>query len=470
METKEQHHNPPESMTTPQFRGLLDRCIHCGLCLQNCPTYVVMGTEADSPRGRIQLMRAVSDRRIPMDGAFRKHLDLCLSCLSCQSACPSGVQYGKLIDTVHLELAQAHKPGLIERGVRWLGLRQFMPHLSRLRLAAKLFRLYQMVGLQKLVRAINLLPKNLKAMEAILPPLPARHIDYAIAAPAIGEKRGTVLFFYGCLQDAFLGDVNKATIHVLQRNGFEVHFPQAQTCCGAAQVHTGELDLARDLARKNIDAFLAPSPFQGEGWGEGDVPSSSQRDYSPRSEAGRGGRGEDYVAIINNAGGCGAMLKEYAHLLADDPTYAEKAQRFVEKVQDVSEFLAKNLCVPPKGEIRSRVTYSDSCHLRNAQKIVKQPRDLIKAIPGLEYIEMQSPDRCCGSAGVYNIVEVDTANQVLDTRMQDIAATRADTIVVTNTGCHLQLIYGVRKAKLNARVVHLVELLEESYQAERRDA
>ena len=224
---------------------------------------------------------------------------------------------------------------------------------------------------------------------------------------------------------------------MFQRNGFEVHFPQAQTCCGAAQVHTGETELAKDLARKNIDAF---------------------------------GSSQDYIAIINNAGGCGAMLKEYDHLLAEDPAYAEKAKQFVSKVQDVSEFLAKNLCVPPQGEIRARVTYSDSCHLRNAQKIVKPPRDLIKSIPGVTYVEMQSPDRCCGSAGVYNLVEVDTANQVLDMRMQDIAATRADTIVVTNTGCHLQLIYGVRKAKLKARVVHLVELLEESYQAEKRDA
>jgi glycolate oxidase iron-sulfur subunit len=289
-------------MATPRFRGLLDQCIHCGLCLQNCPTYVVLGTEADSPRGRIHLMRAVFDGRIPVDGSFRNHLDLCLSCLSCQTACPSGVNYSALIDTARLTLAQTHKPGMIERAVRWLGLREFMPHLGRLRFAAKLFRLYQWVGLQKLVRAVNLLPKNLKAMEAILPPLPSTHIDYSKPAPALGEKRGTVLFFYGCLQDAFLGDVNKATIRVLQRNGFEVHFPQAQTCCGAAQAHTGEMELTRDLARKNIDAFLEPLPTPGE------VAVANSATV----------RGEGYAAIINNAGGCGAMLKEYAHLLADD--------------------------------------------------------------------------------------------------------------------------------------------------------
>jgi len=419
-------------MTTPQFRHALDQCIHCGLCLQNCPTYVALGKETDSPRGRIQLMRAVSDGRIPLDGAFRDHLDLCLSCLSCQTSCPSVVQYGTLIDTVRLSLAATYTPGRIERFVRWFGLQQFMPHLGRLRFAAKLFRLYQRVGLQKLVRAINLLPKNLKAMEAILPPLPPSYFDYTKPAPAIGQKRGAVAFFYGCLQDAFLGDVNKATIRVLQRNGYEVHFPQAQTCCGAAHEHTGDADGARALARKNIDAFAAGQ----------------------------------YDAIINNAGGCGAMLKEYGHLLADDPAYAEPAKQFVSQVQDISEFLAKNLARAPRGAIKARVTYSDSCHLRNKQKVVKPPRELLRQIPGIELIEMQSPDRCCGSAGVYNLMQVDAANEILDLRMQDIAATNADIIVTTNTGCHLQLIYGVRKAGLKARVAHLVELLDESYARE----
>jgi len=400
------------------------------MCLQNCPTYVVLGKEADSPRGRIQLMRAVADGCIGLDGAVREHLDLCLACLSCQTACPSGVNYGTLMDTMRLTLADSHTPGLIERFVRWLGLKQMMPHLNRLRFVARLFRLYQLVGLQKLVRAINRLPKPLKAMEALLPPLPANHFDYSHFAPAMGEKRGTVAFFYGCLQDAFLGDVNKATIRVLQRNGFEVHFPQMQTCCGAAHLHTGDQASARELARKNIDAFM-----QGE-----------------------------YVAIINNAGGCGAMLKEYAHLLADDPVYAERAQQFVSQVQDISEFLANHLVRQPQGTIKARVTYSDSCHLRNAQKVIKQPRELLKRIPGIELIEMQSPDRCCGSAGVYNLMHIDMANDILDLRMQDIAATNADIIVTTNTGCHLQLIYGVRKAGLNARVMHLVELLDQSYE------
>lgn len=456
----ESTHTPPSAMNTPQFRTLTEQCIHCGMCLQNCPTYVVLGKEADSPRGRIQLMRAVSDGRISLDGAFRDHLDLCLSCLSCQTACPSGVQYGTLIDTVRLTLAETYTPGRIEKFVRWFGLQQFMPYLGRLRFAARLFKLYQLVGLQKLVRAIDLLPKNLKAMEAILPPLPASHYDYSRPAPALGQKHGTVAFFYGCLQDAFLGDVNKATIRVLQRNGYEVHFPQTQTCCGAAHDHTGDANGARALARKNIDAFLRSSLVEKGGrWHDFDV---AQMPQDGRAIEDGGG----YDAIINNAGGCGAMLKEYAHLLADDPAYAEKAKQFVNQVQDISEFLAKHLARAPQGRIEARVTYSDSCHLRNKQKIIKQPRELLKQIPGVELIEMQSPDRCCGSAGVYNLMQVDSANEILDTRMQGIAATNADIIVTTNTGCHMQLIYGVRKAKLNARVMHLVELLDESYAKE----
>jgi glycolate oxidase iron-sulfur subunit len=336
-----------------------------------------------------------------------------------------------------MTLAQTRKPGLIARGARWVGLRQAMPYVNRLRAAARLLRLYQRAGLQRLVRSLDILPSQFAAMENILPPLSSGHYDYAVPAPAVGERRGTVALFYGCLQDAFLAEVNAATVHVLQRNGFQVCFPPGQTCCGAAQLHVGETELARDLARKNIDAFLASAPAAG-----------------------------GYTAIVDNAGGCGAVLKEYAAILQDDLAYAEKAQRFVAMVQDVAEFLAAHRNVPPKGFVKSRVTYSDSCHLRNVQGVVRQPRDLIRAIPGVDYVELGAPDRCCGSAGVYNLVNPDMANAILDVRMKEIAATGADTIVTTNTGCHLQLLYGVRRARLNARVIHLVELLDESYRME----
>lgn len=423
---------PPNLLATPQFQTLLNKCIHCGLCLQSCPTYAVFGTEMDSPRGRIALMRAASDGSIELKGAFQKHINLCLMCRACEQACPSGVQYGALIETTRIALERARRRSLKERAIRWLALRQMLPHVGRMRFAAWWMRLYQVLGVQRLVRTLNFLPKNLKNMDALLPRISARRPDYRHVAPAIGQRRGTVAFFYGCIQDAFLAEINAATIRVLQRNGYEVHFPSQQTCCGAAQLHVGEEILARNLARKNIDTFLI----------------------------------DQYEAIINNAGGCGATLKEYAHLLHDDPAYAEKAQCFVSKVKDINEFLMEHLHVPPKGTIKARVTYSDSCHLRHVQKVIRQPRDLLRQIPGVELVELKLPDRCCGSAGVYNLVQVDTANAVLEAKMADIAATGANMIVTTNTGCHLQLMAGVRRTGLSARVIHMVELLDQSYAAE----
>ena len=294
--------------------------------------------------------------------------------------------------------------------------------------------LYEVSGLQRLVRALNVLPKTLKAMEGILPPIVPHYTDYSRPAPAEGEQQGKVLFFTGCIQEAFLAPVNQATLRVLQRNGYEVVTPQSQTCCGAAHLHLGDLDEARQLARQNLDAFMADA--------------------------------EGVDAIICNAGGCGATLKEYAHLLTDDAEYAPQARAFADLVQDVSQFLAGHMRVAPQGEVRARATYSDSCHLRHGQKVIQQPRDLLRSVPGLEYVELKNPELCCGSAGVYNIAQVDTANAILDAKMADIAATGADLIITSNTGCQMQLIAGARRAGLDARVVHVVEVLEESYRAQ----
>ncbi len=424
-------------LTTPEFKARLNQCIHCGLCLQACPTYSVLGMETDSPRGRIALMRAASQGRIAPEqfsGALARHIDLCLTCRSCESACPSGVRYGELVETMRETLDQVRTPGPVERFVRWAALGQVMPHLGRLKVMARLLWLYETIGLQRLVRSFNFLPRPLHAMETILPPIVPRYQDYRVVAPADAATgtHGRVAFFVGCIQEAFLAPVNQATIRVLQKNGFEVHFPQGQTCCGAAHLHTGEREIGRRLARQNIDAFLAA----------------------------------DYDAVIDNAGGCGATLKEeYPALLKDDPAYAEKAKQFAAQVKDISEFLAGHLNVPPTGTVKARAVYSDSCHLRHVQKVIKQPRDLLKAIPGLDLVELHYPDRCCGSAGVYNIVHSETADAILDQKMADIAATRADLIVTTNTGCHMQLLAGVRRAGLSAKVLHIAQVLDLSYQA-----
>jgi glycolate oxidase iron-sulfur subunit len=422
--------------SSPEFQALLDRCIHCGMCLQACPTYTVFGTESDSPRGRIALIRAAAEGRIGLEETFRKHIDLCLTCRSCESACPSGVHYEALVDTARLALDHSRQPGLGERFIRWFGLRQLMPRVDRLKSVAALMRIYQDVGLSRLVRALNFLPTRLKTMEGMLPRMPRKYADYRRPAPARGVKRGTVAFFYGCMQEAFLADVNAATVRVLQENGFEVRFPVGQTCCGAAQLHTSEKEEGLLLARRNIDACL--EPLAG---------------------------GEHFTAIINNAGGCGAVLKEYADLLKDDAQYAQKAAQFTGLVRDISEFLVEQGYKHPSGVIRARATYSDSCHLRHVQKVVRQPREILQSIPGLDLVELSAPDLCCGSAGVYNIVHTPSANAILDHKMLDIAATGADLIVAANTGCYFQLTYGVQRAHSKARVVHVVELLDQSYRA-----
>ncbi len=424
-------------MLTEEYRDLLKACVHCGLCLQACPTYAVFGTEMDSARGRIALMRAAVNGKITKEEfltTFAEHITLCLECRACESACPSGVQYGKLIEGARVALEAQRHPGPAERFVKWLGMYQLMPHVGQMKLLARLMWLYESLGGQWLVRTLNLLPKPLNAMEGILPPITAHYPNYDHPAPAIGEARGTVAFFYGCIQEAFLSGINAATVRVLQRNGYEVHFPQAQTCCGAAQWHTGGEALAKDLARQNIDAF------------------------------------EPYDVVVNNAGGCGLTLKEYPDLLGDDPVYAGRAEAFAAKVQDFSEFVHANLHTPPEGALHIRATYSDSCHLRHGQGVIDQPRELLRGIPALELVELRQPDRCCGSAGIYNIVQSETANAVLDAKMADIAGTGADIVVTSNTGCHMQLVSGVRRARLNAKVMHIAEVLDLSYVvAERHD-
>ncbi len=435
-------------LATPHFNALLTQCMHCGLCLPACPTYAVFGTEMAAPRGRIQLMRAVAEGRVALDdAALRRHLSLCLACRACEPACPSGVRYGELVETARVAMERARKPSLVARALRRVALHEILAHPARLRALARVLRAYQALGLPRLVRALSfLLPRPLRAMESILPPLPARYPDYRTSAPASGAQRGEVLFLHGCIQDAFLAEVNAATVRVLQRNGFAVHFPRAQTCCGAAMLHIGGEELAREMARRNIDACLIAHPRLPLLFAE--------------QERGLGSE----FPILNNAGGCGATLKEYARLLRDDAQYAERAAQFSARVRDVNEFLAENLRVPPRGELKVRATYQDSCHLRNAQKVVSQPRALLQQIPGIELVEMKQPDRCCGSAGVYNIAQAETAEMILDAKMADIAATGAEVIVTTNTGCHLQLLAGVRRAGLNARVAHVVELLDKSYE------
>ncbi|MCE5282565.1 MAG: (Fe-S)-binding protein [Deltaproteobacteria bacterium] len=417
----------------PAVQDELSRCLHCGMCLQVCPTYHIYGTEMDSPRGRIALMRAVTKGRLKVSelpSSFIRHIELCLACRACESACPSGMEYGHLIEAAQSTIRQNVKDSRVARWLKWVGFRQLMPFRERLKVLASILWLYENSGLQTVFRSLHFLPQRLKSMEFLLPPISREYFNYAFPAPAIGQKRGKVAFFIGCVQEAFLAKANRATIRVLQRNGYEVHFPAGQTCCGAAQLHQGDLEFARTLARKNIDAFLD----------------------------------NGFEAVISNAGGCGATLKdEYTELFKEDPIYSERASRFSSLVRDFSEFMLDHLHEPPRGAVPVRAVYSDSCHLRHVQKISRQPRQLLRLIPGLDLVELKRPDLCCGSAGVYNIMHPQTANPILDLKMDDVKSTKADLLIVSNTGCHMQLIAGTERSNLPIRVAYIAEVLEESY-------
>lgn len=411
-------------LTVPE----LDQCVHCGLCLNHCPTYRVLHLEPESPRGRIHLVRAVTEGRIEPNERFGDHLYLCLMCRACETACPSGVQYGRIAEAAREILGP---PGsLLARAIQKFAFTQLLPSTQMLRTVARLLRFYQKSGVQRLVRA--LLPARLKEMEAMLPPIPDRFFTpSAELLPAIGERRARVGMLSGCVMSLLFTDINEATVRVLRLNGCDVLIPKAQGCCGALNIHNGETRMAKVMARRNIEAFL---------------------------DAG-------VDAVIVNAAGCGAAMKEYGHLLRDDPAYADKAQRFAQLVKDASEFLAGIGLLKPLGRIEMTVTYQDPCHLAHGQKVRAQPRALLAAIPGLRVIEMEGSDRCCGSAGIYNLTQPEMSQELLKEKMISIAATSAEAAVAPNPGCMLQLRYGARRYGPEMSVFHLMELLDRAYGA-----
>jgi len=426
------------TQTTPNpLHALLDKkllkeCVHCGLCLDFCPTYRLLGHEADSPRGRIYQVRQVYEGKVePDDPDFREHIYACLDCRACQTACPSGVQYGTIIEAARA-VAEPVNPSEKTVGRAILG--SVFTRKPLLDAAGVGLRVYQRSGLQSLVRrsgAVRLLPDRLREMEAMLGPTQGgvRRWSAPHVTPARGPVRYRVGFIEGCIMPQLFGDTNAATVRVLAINGCVVYSPPQQGCCGALQMHTGDRSTAQDLARRNIDAF--------------------------------DGLGLD--AIIINAAGCGSTLKAYGHLLADDPRYAERARAFQEQVKDVSEFLASIDLVPPTQPVPLRVTYQDACHLIHGQGIREQPRKLLRQIPGLELVEMKFSDVCCGSAGIYNLTHYDLSMRVLEEKMDNVLATGARAVVAPNPGCTMQLAYGARRRGVELELVHVVDLLDRAY-------
>lgn len=404
----------------------LYQCVHCGLCLNQCPTYRALRLEPESPRGRIHLVKAAAAGRIELNERFKEHLDLCLLCRACETACPSGVQYSHIAETARAQLGPSGSS--FSRFLQNFAFTQLLPHPGRLKMAANMLRVYQRAGLQRFVRP--LLPKSICELNLLLPSIPQHFFTpNARMFPAIGTRRAKIALLNGCVMPLLFGDVNEATVRVFQRNGCEIVLPEEQTCCGALNVHNGETAAAKQMARRNIDAFLAA--------------------------------GVD--AVIVNAAGCGAAMKEYGHWLRDDAVYADKARRFSVLVKDATEYLAAIGIIGHLGAVDLTVTYQDPCHLLHGQRVRNQPRALLRAIPGLRLIEMENSDRCCGSAGIYNVTHPEMSRGLLTEKMQAIAATNAAAVVAPNPGCLLQLRYGARRYGPAVAVHHLIDLLDRAY-------
>ncbi len=413
------------------------RCIRCGLCLNACPTYRELGLEMDSPRGRIYQMIQVEAGRLTLGESFVRHIDLCLDCRACETACPSGVEYGKLVEAARGQIETYYKRPPLAGLLRKLLFREILPHRRRLEVAGKILRFYQRSGLERLVlasRLLKILPWNMDRVAELAPRMEKPFFTERLGTvvPAMGTRRYRVAFFAGCIANLSFARLNDATVRVLAKNCCEVVIPAEQGCCGALHVHAGIRDVARELAKKNIQAFPT----------------------------------DEFDAVITNAAGCGSVLKEYPLLFEEEERdYLEPARAFSAKVRDITEFLAGIELNKDFAVIRARVTYQDSCHLGHAQKIRSAPRKLLAAVPGLEFVELKESEICCGSAGIYNVVHNDLAEKILASKMRRIEETNADLILTANPGCLLQLRAGVSRAGGDRRVLHVVELLDEAYRA-----
>lgn len=410
----------------------LDRCVHCGLCLNACPTYRELGLEMDSPRGRVYQMVQVAEGA-PITQSYMQHIDLCLACRGCESACPSGVQYGRMVEDARAEIESRTHRGPVARAVRRFVFMRLLQSRAALSVAGTLLYIYEITGLKALVHALGVmhLLGRLGDLESLTPSADPPFFFSQIGrtfAPQ-GERKHRVAFMAGCIANVSFARLNEATIRVLQRNGCEVVVPADQGCCGALHLHSGLRGEARKLACRNIDAVL----------------------------------GGGFDAIITNAAGCGSTLKEYGELLDDDPEYSAKAKQFSGLMRDITEFLASIELNRNMRPVNATVTYQDSCHLAHGQKIRSAPRQLLAAIPGIRFQEMRGADICCGSAGIYNVVQNQMSMQILAHKMENVNASGADIIATANPGCMLQLQAGVRLHGKKQRVLHVVELLDLAY-------
>jgi Fe-S oxidoreductase len=410
---------------TPEWSSIYEHsldCVHCGLCLPTCPTYLETGRESSSPRGRIYLFRAVAEGRLPVDEAVADEANLCLGCRACETACPSGVRFGSMLEMARAEVERADSvpSGWAKRIERW-ALRALVPHPRRLAAAIGLLGLVQRLRLDRLAEALA--PASLRELSSLAPRVPpaSERRKLPPLIPAVGERRGKVGFFVGCVMPELFGGVNEATVRVLTANGFDVVVPQAQGCCGALHAHSGDLDFARELARVNLEAF------------------------------------SDVDVVVTNSAGCGAALRELESWLPG------AGGALSERVRDVAEFLDAEGLRAPTSSIVGRVCYDDPCHLVHGQRVADAPRRLLQAVSGLELVEHTDPGACCGAAGIYNLTHREMSAAVLDRKISALAAADPDFVATGNPGCLMQIGRGAEQAGMRAQVLHPIELLDRAY-------
>ncbi|MCF6092846.1 (Fe-S)-binding protein [Microaerobacter geothermalis] len=411
-------------------------CVHCGMCLESCPTYQELGLEHQSPRGRVYLIKSVAEGQMELNSLSMDPIFTCLDCRACETACPSGVKVGSLVEEARGQVFKAIPDPFVKRNVKKFFLRGVFANQKYMHSLGKMTRFYQKSGLQKLARKtgmLRILPDHLREMEAILPEIPKQPSVESIpeVTSPEGEKRARVALLTGCVMDVIFSEINEATVRVLAKNGCEIVVPREQNCCGALQIHAGDRETAKMLARKNIDTFLSL----------------------------------DADKVVVNAAGCGAFMKEYEELFCHDPEYREKAKQFSAKVEDVSKFLYDLGFRKPKGKVEAKITYHDACHLAHAQNIRFEPRQLLKEIPGIQLIEMPDADRCCGSAGIYNITHPEMAGRLLKRKMEDIPE-EVELVSMGNPGCMMQMALGVHRHHRNEKIVHTVQILDWAYAKE----
>jgi glycolate oxidase iron-sulfur subunit len=429
----------------PNFKGLdipneefLIKCMHCGLCLPTCPTYQLTFRERSSPRGRIRLIKSVAEGNLNLTKIFYDEMYYCLDCQACETACPAGVKYGGLVESARVQVDKSKYNTFIKKNIKKIIFEKIFISNKRIKILARILRFYQVSGLQKIIRYTKILKvvsKKLHNIESLTPPISVNFSDESLPAKLVpaGTVKKKVGFFYGCFMNVMFADINLDTIKVLLENSCEIIIPKDQECCGSMHAHNGDMDTARLLAKKNIEAF---------------------KKY-------------ELDAIVVNSAGCSAFMKEYSNLLKFNDKYKKDSEVFVRKVKDVLEFLNENDIRLPGKKFHKKVTYHDACHHVHTQKIFDQPREILKKLPGLEFIEMTDSTKCCGSAGIYNILNYEESMQILSDKIKNIKKTNAEIVLLANPGCLAQIRYGMEKEDLKIRAIHPITLLKEYYDYEK---